>query len=389
MNYLIKAFLGLLILCFFLVLCKPFQALAAARSAGNLKTDSEGYYLISSREDFNRFIKLCRDDSSVNGRLKKDIILNDDEAFDGQNNLSTFESIYEGSLDDMKGYSGDFDGDGHSLTGYVSCENLPVFFIIEKTGCVHDLTISNSVFSPTYNKRSDEKTEYSASIAELNYGTIKDCTVEASVVGRAEAAGIAGVNESSGLIRNTFFSGNITGGYGLKIAPDSGIKYAYDLVVINNGKIDNCKADAIVKTVAGLATPYTLSGKRSSDSIKTSDDDKSNDSKTGSKDSGSSKDTAHSDNKSSSVSENSGKSGLSKNSASEDDDYIGPDKDTVIQLVKGDTLWHIARVYYGRGIKYTNLKLRDSTGKFGGLEGHVLTRLQIGTDVFIPRLKAE
>ena len=66
--------------------------------------------------------------------------------------------------------------------------------------------------------------------------------------------------------------------------------------------------------------------------------------------------------------------------------YIGPEVDTVVKLVKGDTLWHLSRVYYGAGIKYKNMKLRDKNGKFGGLENHVLTRLPIGMEVFIPRL---
>ncbi len=425
-NIIIKAVCAVVVLLLVAALCKPEMLYADSKVKTSLKSDKDGYYKISDRDDFTAFIKLCRQDASVSGRLMKDIVLNDDEAFDGQVNLSTFESIYEGSLDDMKGFSGDFDGNGHSLKGYVSCENLPVFFIIEKEGCVHDLTITDSIFSPTYNKRKDEKTEYSASIAELNYGKIADCTVRASVVGRAEAAGIAGVNETSGVIENTEFSGKITGGYGLKIAPDSGIKYAYDLVVVDNGRISGCKADAVIKTVAGLSVPYTISGKddegaakggsaaaKSGDGVKSGDSAKSgNAAKTGdsAKTGDGSKDSAKSENSSKNASEggkasdDASKSGKASDEASEggkasddasegvadeEDDYIGPDKDTVIQLVKGDTLWHIARVYYGRGIKYKRLKLRDKNGRFGGLEGHVLTRLQIGTDVFIPRLDAK
>ncbi len=420
-NRIIRTFCAVVIFLLVGILCKPETLYADSKVKTGLKSDKDGYYKISDRDDFEAFIKLCRQDGSVSGRLMKDIVLNDDEAFDGQVNLSTFEAIYEGSLDDMKGFSGDFDGNGHSLKGYVSCENLPVFFIIEKEGCVHDLTITDSIFSPTYNKRKDEKTEYSASIAELNYGKIADCTVRASVVGRAEAAGIAGVNEKSGVIENTEFSGKITGGYGLKIAPDSGIKYAYDLVVVDNGRITGCRADAVIKTVAGLSVPYTISGSEDEEAANggaSASGSGAGASKGGSGGSGAGATasgsgagatasgsgagasgnakggSAASKNDDGAKSGDASKStdgvkGASDGGSDTEDDYIGPDKDTVIQLVKGDTLWHIARVYYGRGIKYKKLQLRDKNGKFGGLEGHVLTRLQIGTDVFIPRLDAK
>ncbi|MBR5376090.1 MAG: hypothetical protein IK139_02310, partial [Lachnospiraceae bacterium] len=226
-----------------------------------LRKDKDGHFLLSSRNDFEEFIGACRSDGSLSARLECDIVLNDDEAFDGQHNLSIFESIYEGELEDMKGFSGDFDGNGHALKGYVSCENLPVFYIIEKGGSVHDLTIESSVFSPAYNKRKDEKSQYGASVTEVNYGTIKNVTVKGSVVGKGQAAGIAGVNETTGLIEDTVFSGRITGGYGLNIKPDPGIQYAFDLVVIDNGRIVNSNAKGAVKTVGGPSTPYKLSKK--------------------------------------------------------------------------------------------------------------------------------
>ncbi|MBQ7464245.1 MAG: hypothetical protein IJS86_05235 [Lachnospiraceae bacterium] len=353
------------------------QVCAQEAKENFLRRDADGHYLLSSRNDFEEFIDVCRKDGSASARLVCDIVLNDEEAFEGQHNLSTFGSLYEGELDDMKGYSGDFDGNGHTLEGYVSCENLPVFFIIEKEGTVHDLNIVNSVFSPTYNKRSSDRTQYNASIAEVNRGTIKNCRVRGAVVGKGQAAGIAGVNESTGLIEDTTFSGKITGGYGLKIKPDPGIRYAFDLVVIDNGRIVNCSAKDAVKMTGGSSTPYRIS-KKGED--------------------GSSGDPGFSGN--SGLSGNFGETGLSGGivsgkdavsensgrSADDEDDHIGPERDMIIKLVKGDTLWHLSRVYYGRGILYKNMKLRGKNGVFGGLEGHVLTRLPIGEEVLIPRI---
>lgn len=365
----------------FVLFCmSAVPAFAQEKRENFLRKDTDGHYLLSSRNDFEEFIDVCRADASASARLECDIVLNDDEAFEGQHNLSTFGAIYEGELDDMKGFSGDFDGNGHTLEGYVSNENLPVFFIIEKEGSVHDLNIENSVFSPAYNKRSSDRTQYNASIAEVNRGTIKNCRVRAAVTGKGQAAGIAGVNESTGLIEDTTFSGRITGGYGLKIRPDPGIQYAFDLVVIDNGRIQNSSAKDAVKMTGGSSTPYRIS-KKGED--------------------GSSGDPGFSGN--SGLSGNSGETGLSGGivsgkdavsensgrSADDEDDHIGPERDMIIKLVKGDTLWHLSRVYYGRGILYKNMKLRGKNGVFGGLEGHVLTRLPIGEEVLIPRISAE
>ena len=385
-----------------LLLCISAVPVCAKEGSENyLRKDKDGHFLLSSRNDFEEFIGACRSDGSLSARLECDIVLNDDEAFDGQHNLSTFESIYEGELEDMKGFSGDFDGNGHTLTGYVSNENLPVFYIIEKGGSVHDLTIASSVFSPTYNKRKDEKSQYGASITEVNHGTIKNVTVKGSVVGKGQAAGIAGVNETTGLIEDTVFSGRITGGYGLNIKPDPGIQYAFDLVVIDNGRIVNSSAKGAIKSVGGKSTPYRLSKKDAASSGKAGSGDESalsgkagsgNDSALSGK-AGSADDTGKTEQGSSSGKEGTG-SGKDETVSGADpaedrDDFTGPERDIIVRLVKGDTLWHLSRVYYGRGILYKNMKLRDRKGVFGDLEGHVLTRLPIGTEVLIPRLSKD
>ena len=360
-----------------LIAALVFDMSAFSVFAGSKKTSSSSVFTISSREDFSRFIEKTRSDPSLDAKLTGDIVLNDKDAFEGQNNLFTFEAVYGGSAKDKIPYSGDFDGQGHSITGYVSCENLPVFYIIDRAGRVHDLKIETSVFSPTYNTSEVDDTEYCASLAEVNYGSIENCEVDASVLSRGLCAGIAGVNESSGTIKNTSFKGKVTGGIGIKTAASPDMEYAFDIVVINNGKIENCTSDAQVKSVAGLSVPYSL--------IPAKDDsnDKDNKAENGSK----------------AVSDSASKNGAKKNivrSVSENGlrtvsqnakaGYIGPEVDTVVKLVKGDTLWHLSRVYYGAGIKYKNMKLRDKNGKFGGLENHVLTRLPIGMEVFIPRL---
>ncbi len=364
--------------------------------AQNIQTNAsekKDFFEISDRASFENFIKKSRKDPGINGKLTKDIVLNDKEAFESQNNLYSFESVYGGTAKDKTPYTGEFDGQGHSITGYVSCENLPMFNIIDRTAYIHDLTIDYSVFTPTHNRSDYDETEYCASMSQVNYGHIKNCKINATVTGRGLCAGIAGVNEKSGVIEGCSFSGRVVGGIGIKTLSDPTMEYAYDFVVINNGVIKDTVCDAVIKSVAGLSVPYTLDGYPSSKDSSTddkdnkkADGDKKDKTPAGKKDesaAGKKDETAASE-------DAAGKTGKEDSKADDpgrEENYIGPDRDTVIKLVKGDTLWAISRIYYGAGIKYTNLKLKDKTGKFGGLEGHVLTRLQIGTEVLIPRLE--
>ncbi len=364
----------------FLVSALFFVFMVRQVNAGeSSKADDKTYFEISDRASFENFIKKSRKDPGLNGRLTKDIVLNDRESFESQKNLNVFGSVYGGSVEDKTAYCGDFDGNGHTITGYISCENLPMFNIIDKKGSVHDLTLDYSVFSPTHNTSGYDETQYCASMAQVNYGHIKNCHITGSVTGRGLCAGIAGVNETSGVIEGCSFSGRVVGGIGIKTVSDPTMKYAFEFVVINNGVIKDCESDAEIKSVAGLSVPYTLDGYPQTSVSEDSDAS----GKDGSKKPSSSAKASSSKNSASSKKE----TGVSSNTPDTDEDYIGPDRDTVIKLVKGDTLWALSRVYYGAGIKYKNMQLKDKNGKFGGLEGHVLTRLQIGTEVFIPRLK--
>ena len=184
------------------------------------------------------------------------------------------------------------------------------------------------------------------------------------------------MNESSGLIAGCTFKGRVIGGIGIKTVSDPTMKYAYEFVVLNKGIIRDCKSEAEIKSVAGLSVPYTLDGYPAAEAAGETEEDSMEGKKTGEKDSSSGRDEKASKDI----------SGNKASSKAPENDYIGPDKDLVVKLVRGDSLWALSRVYYGAGIKYTNMKLKDKKGKFGGLEGHDLTRLLIGTEVFIPRL---
>ena len=73
---------------------------------GTLAQDSEGYYLIGSVEDFNKFAAIVRGTPTANARLTADIVLDGDEMTIGlgidQNNCIA--------------YGGTFDGQGHTIT---------------------------------------------------------------------------------------------------------------------------------------------------------------------------------------------------------------------------------------------------------------------------------
>jgi len=350
-----------LVLVLFMIIV-PSADLYASEKAPADRT----FFEISDRASFENFIKKSRKDPSLNARLVKDIVLNDQESFESQKNLHAFESVYGGTAENKTPYTGEFDGGGHVITGYVTAENLPLFNIIDSSAYVHDLTLDCSVFSPTHNRSGLDVTEYCASLSQVNYGHIENVEIHGSVTGRGLCAGIAGVNESTGLIEGCTFKGRVIGGIGIKTVSDPTMKYAFEFVVINNGIIRDCKSEAEIKSVAGLSVPYTLDGYPAKETAAEADG------------------KAKKEEKSGRASEE--VSGNKVPSKKREDDYIGPDRDLVVKLVRGDSLWALSRVYYGAGIKYTNMKLKDKKGKFGGLEGHDLTRLLIGTEVFIPRL---
>ena len=106
-------------------------------------------------------------------------------------------------------FAGTFDGQGHTISGFRYSGDgyvAGLFRYIEKEGTVENLTLKGEV------PASDEK-ECIGGLCGVNYGTIANCSFQGNVSGKTTVGGLAGVNEGTGIIRNSFAGGRVTGYY--------------------------------------------------------------------------------------------------------------------------------------------------------------------------------
>ena len=178
------------------------------------RQDEEGYYLLCTREGFEWFIhriNLKNEEHNVNARLTADIMLNDISNWE-----NWAEEAPEYRYEYMWHYSGHFDGNGHTLEGYYSVCEAPIFSTLEKEALVTDLKIRKSLFQRTYeesgyvNDDGEAGMLPAAALCNYNKGRIEDCDVEAAVLGDWSAGGIASFNY--GVIENCRFAGKVEAG---------------------------------------------------------------------------------------------------------------------------------------------------------------------------------
>ena len=169
-------------------------------------------FQISSAEDLEAFSKRVKGgESSLNAVLVKDV---------SRNKNSSWTSI--------KGYTGVFDGNGHTITLYVGVrgEDGALFGSIASGGTVQDLTVQ------IYDSRGYHSSE-TGSVAYSNAGTILRCHA-LSWRGDKKIGGIVYENESTGLVKDCRV-GKLT-------LRNSSENLVGGIAYINNGTIKNCYA---------------------------------------------------------------------------------------------------------------------------------------------------
>ena len=169
-------------------------------------------FQISSAEDLEAFSKRVKGgESSLNAVLVKDV---------SRNKISSWTSI--------KGYTGVFDGNGHTITLYVGVrgEDGALFGSIASGGTVQDLTVQ------IYDSRGYHSSE-TGSVAYSNAGTILRCHA-LSWRGDKKIGGIVYENESTGLVKDCRV-GKLT-------LRNSSENLVGGIAYINNGTIKNCYA---------------------------------------------------------------------------------------------------------------------------------------------------
>ena len=110
-------------------------------------------------------------------------------------------------------FGGTFDGNGHTISGLViedSVSPAGLFGVLQSSGSVRNLHVEGAI-TPSGDG------ENLGGIVGENYGTIDSCTFNGSVSGERNIGGIAGENAESGVIRSceaagAIFGQNMTGG---------------------------------------------------------------------------------------------------------------------------------------------------------------------------------
>ena len=130
-------------------------------------------------------------------------------------------------------FLGVFDGCGHKIDGFIYSEDANYGGLICKTGegaIIQDLTVAGNI-SP------EGKQMVLGGIVGDNYGHIINCRYIGIVKGNDYIGGIAGYNEMTGIIMDSYSYGNITGQH-----------YTGGIAGANSGGIYRCGNEASVNT---------------------------------------------------------------------------------------------------------------------------------------------
>ncbi len=156
--------------------------------------DGKEFYLITSGEELAWFRKAVADgQTAINGKAMTNLLLNDTD--------STVND-WEGIGDYSKKYTGTFDGNGKTISGYYSTKS-GLFGYVGEGAEIKNITISGTI----------NASSVIGGIANQSYGSIKNCTNRMNIVNTSgPTGGIAGrIYASAGTIENCANEGNISG----------------------------------------------------------------------------------------------------------------------------------------------------------------------------------
>ncbi len=178
----------------------------------------DGYYLISTLEQLIWFRnEVDFGNNVINGKLCADISMNDgqyimvsgDPMF--KDTAEIWKPIggydYNDEENYVKFYEGNFDGNGHTLSGFYikhdkmapEASDIGIFGIVSEKGSVKNINVTTSVFDGYGNI---------GSVAGVSYSPISGCTSDAILIGVEDVGGIVG--ETSADITDCSFSGSVT-----------------------------------------------------------------------------------------------------------------------------------------------------------------------------------
>lgn len=164
--------------------------------------DSDGIYLITNPDELIWYQQKAALNSSA--RLMADIRINEEVSAENAENQYNWAPIGTNS---SKAYTGDFDGNNHTISGlYISANanNIGVFGFAGNGASIHNLTVSDSIIIA-------ENSNYVGAVTGDLKGNITDCHVTESVTisGKSYVGGIVGELDNGGTVNRCSNAGNV------------------------------------------------------------------------------------------------------------------------------------------------------------------------------------
>ena len=166
--------------------------------------NGQGVYLISSPDELMWFDKNAAMTDSA--KLLADITINEDVS--GSDATSQKYKWTPIGTDKTKAYTGNFDGNGHTISGlYINstAANTGLFGYVGAAGEIKNVTISDSIITSTQN--------YTGAVAGDSYGNITNCHTAATtrVTGTNYVGGIVGELDSNMSLAQCSNAGEVQG----------------------------------------------------------------------------------------------------------------------------------------------------------------------------------
>lgn len=246
---------------------QPAEVVSATHHAELAKTHA-GYYAIENGGQLSWFGRLAGKDGTVNGVLTADVVLNTGDllSYNGVSEVTwrTWDPI-------GNGYSGKFDGNGHTVSGMfinnISQDYVGLFGVLNTGATVSNVNVENFyIFADTYvggvcgtnngtivNSQSNGVIYGYLEVGGIcgrNTGRVEDCISDTEVGyygnDSQRFGGISGTNRDNGTLINCTSKGSVNGGL-----------YVGGVTALNYGTITNCKSSGVgihgVQYVGGVS----------------------------------------------------------------------------------------------------------------------------------------
>ena len=188
-----------------------------------LKQDGD-FYLISTADELRLFASMVNGgQTSINGRLTADILLNGTEGWENWNESTEGLNSWTPIGNNSQPFTGTLDGDGHSVSGiYINSgtDYQGLVGFLGSGGTLQNVGVKTSYIKGGYSV---------GGLCGRNNGTVTNCYNTGTVTGTGDyAGGLCGYN-NSGTVTNCYNTGSV-----------SGNRFVGGLCGDNSGNVTNC-----------------------------------------------------------------------------------------------------------------------------------------------------